>query len=179
MAEQFVITNASVQDVDAIIAMHAQSWRDTYPNQAAGVSKEWVLDRVAKWRSPEKRAQRLEKIKQSTYDPDIIYKVIKDKEGATVGLAMASRDTIAQRIDALYVDKQYHGKGVAQRLMNEIISWLDSSRQVELEVAAYNERAKAFYKKYGFIEVEGSQRMYDVIPVVQMIHKSLAEEVIK
>ncbi|HEU5121549.1 MAG TPA: GNAT family N-acetyltransferase [Candidatus Saccharimonadales bacterium] len=166
-----IITDATTDDVEAIIAMHAQSWRDTYPNENAGVSHEWVENRVQTWSNPEKLAKRTEKIKQASHDPDLLYRVAKDSEGRIIGMIMPHRDETTQRVGAIYVDKAYYGTGLAQRLMSEILDWADPTRPLELEVATYNERAKAFYRKYGFKEVEGSEYNYDVIPVVKMIRK--------
>src|SRR5262245_32554765 len=60
-------------------------------------------------------------------------------------------------IERFYVDRQFHGKGVAQTLMQ---AWLDRLRQsghgsVYLGVWDNNHRAIAFYRKYGF-DVVGS-----------------------
>jgi len=56
--------------------------------------------------------------------------------------------------------------------MQEILDWADPHRPLELEVAAYNERAKAFYRKYGFIAVKDSQHLvHETIPVVTMTRK--------
>jgi RimJ/RimL family protein N-acetyltransferase len=166
-----IITDATKDDAQALVAMHAQSWLDTYPNEAAGVSHEWVKDRVEKWYSPEKMAARIEKIEQAKNSPDMLCRIAKDEKGDIVGLAQSFRDKETQCLGALYVDKAYYGTGLAQRLMDEIIAWSDGARPIEFEVATYNERAKAFYRKYGFEEVKGTERLYDVIPVVKMIRK--------
>jgi diamine N-acetyltransferase len=60
-------------------------------------------------------------------------------------------------IERFYVDRQYHGKGLAQTLMQVC---LDRARQsgyetVYLGVWEKNHRAIAFYQKYGF-EIVGS-----------------------
>jgi diamine N-acetyltransferase len=58
----------------------------------------------------------------------------------------------AIELKRLYVLKEFHGKGVAQALIN---FYLDFSKSNNFKVAwlgvwEYNERAKAFYKKNGF-----------------------------
>ncbi len=55
----------------------------------------------------------------------------------------------------LYVDKEWHGTGVAQRLMAECIAQMRAhgSDVVWLGVWERNPRAIAFYKKFGFVEV--------------------------
>ena len=171
MQQQYTIREATEADAEAIIKMHAASWLDTYPNDEAGVSYEWIKDRTDKWSTPEKLASRRERIKQSLEDPNYMYKVAVTPDGKIIGLACPFRDETAQRVGGLYVDKEYQGKGLGKLLMDEILNWSDPKRPLELEVASYNERAKAFYRKYGFVEVEGSERLYDVLPVVEMIRK--------
>lgn len=166
------ITNASPDDVMDIIAMQRQSWLDTYPNDAAGVSREWVQTRVDSWTDLDRLARRISKIKQAQDDPDLLYRVAKDDTGKVVGVSIAVRDEDTQTVGTIHVEKKYYGTGLARRLMDEIIAWADETRPLELEVASYNERAKAFYKKYGFKEVEGSEGLYnDVIPVITMIRE--------
>ena len=58
-------------------------------------------------------------------------------------------------IQRFYVDKEWHGAGVARSLMNEALSVMRSKRvdQVWLGVWEHNPRAQAFYRKFGFNEV--------------------------
>ena len=55
-------------------------------------------------------------------------------------------------LDWLIVARGFHGKGVAQCLMNKVLSHITSGKKLKLEVIHFNERAKAFYHKYGFID---------------------------
>jgi ribosomal protein S18 acetylase RimI-like enzyme len=58
-------------------------------------------------------------------------------------------------IQRLYVASDWHGKGVAQRLMDACIEAMQrrGSDVVWLGVWERNPRAIAFYKKFGFVEV--------------------------
>lgn len=61
--------------------------------------------------------------------------------------------------------------------MEKVIDWFDDSKPIELWVVAYNERAKAFYRKWGFEEVAGSEQLFDgKIPEVKMIRSTRWEE---
>ena len=174
--DKLTIRDARESDAEAVIAMHDQSWLDTYPNDAAGVSHEWVKERVGKWRDPEKLEARRERIRQSGQGKDMIYRIAEDESGKVVGLISPYRNQETQRVGAIYVEKQYHGMGLAQKLMDEIIAWADPHRPLELEVASYNERAKAFYRKYNFKEIEHSEHaVHEVIPVITMIRKGDAQ----
>ncbi|HEU5121414.1 MAG TPA: GNAT family N-acetyltransferase [Candidatus Saccharimonadales bacterium] len=173
MAEQrFTITSPSLAEVEELNAMWTQSWLDTYPNEEFGVPYEWVSEKISRQTTPEGIEKRKKQIQAAAGNPDVLWRIAKDKSGKIIGVAAPHRDENVQRLGALYVDKKYHGSGVAQALMKEILAWADPTRPIELEVATYNERAKAFYKKYGFEEVSGSEHLvHDKIPVVRMIRK--------
>lgn len=61
----------------------------------------------------------------------------------------------AGEILCLYVDKPYHGKGFAQKLMRECFAEFEvmGTDVVWLGVWELNLRAISFYRKFGFIEV--------------------------
>lgn len=58
-------------------------------------------------------------------------------------------------IHRLYVARDWHGKGIAQDLMNACIEEMKAhgSDVVWLGVWEHNPRAMAFYRKFGFVEV--------------------------
>lgn len=167
------VHDVSADDMPQLLKMHAKSWRDTYPNEAAGVPREWVEERTAKWLTPENIEKRQRDAFAVLADPDKLWKVAKDDSGTILGLIRASRGDGKQYFGALYVDKAHHGKDVAQALMDEFLKWEDPSQPTTLDVATYNDRAKAFYRKYEFEEVPGTERLHhEVIPIVTMVRKS-------
>lgn len=74
----------------------------------------------------------------------------------------------ALELQQIYVRRSWHGKGVADRLMEWAV---DSARkcgapEIYLTVFDHNERAKRFYSRYGFSEVARctftlGERIYD------------------
>ena len=64
----------------------------------------------------------------------------------------------AGEIIALYVLKDYYGKGIAQELMKEALSTLDHFSEIYLWVLKENKRAIAFYQKMGFT-LDGLEKM--------------------
>lgn len=55
-------------------------------------------------------------------------------------------------IDSLYVDPEYRGKRIADRLVNDAIEWLHSRdvKEINIYVAAGNEEVFGFYERFGF-----------------------------
>lgn len=168
---QFTIAKMTAQTVDAANEMRLQSWLDTYINDDLGVTREWIQKRNKDQMSDEVKARRLERLK----DPNSAGWVALDMAGQVIGLTTPYIDEEGcQHVGSLYVDKAWHGKGVASRLMQEAVNWCDSTKQIELGVVKYNERAKAFYRKWGFEEVPDSETLFDnKIPEVKMIRKGV------
>ena len=69
--------------------------------------------------------------------------------------------TIAGEIIALYVLKDYYGKGVGRQLMQAAFAALDSYQKILLWVLEDNKRAIAFYEKMDFV-FDGEEKIIDL-----------------
>ena len=67
----------------------------------------------------------------------------------------------AGEIIALYVLKNYYGKGIAQKLMKEALRTLVHFSEIYLWVLKDNKRAIAFYQKMGFT-VDGQEKILEL-----------------
>ncbi|MCT4611899.1 MAG: GNAT family N-acetyltransferase [Clostridia bacterium] len=58
------------------------------------------------------------------------------------------------RIDALYINKAYRRKGIADKLIEEAFKWAEKidTKVVSLKVLSPNKKAISLYEKKGFIE---------------------------
>lgn len=166
---QFIITELTTDTIDAGNRMRLESWLDTYVNDELGVTREWIVERNKNQMSDNMRAKRLERFS----NPNSAGWVALDTSGSVIGMTTPCVDDEGrQYVGSLYVDKAWHGKGVSSALMQKVIDWCDSAKPIELSVATYNERAKAFYRKWGFREVPDSETLFDnKIPEVKMIRK--------
>lgn len=170
---QFTIAQLTAENVDAADDMRRQSWLDTYVNDEAGVTREWIEARNAARSTPEARQRRREQIRSGQTNGWVAL----NERGEVIGVTNPWVDNEGrQKVGSLYVDKRYHGSGVASQLMQCVIDWFDSSRPIELGVVSYNERAKAFYRKWGFEEVPGSEDLFDgKIPEIKMVRRGDAQ----
>lgn len=168
---EFTITKLSADTIDAGNRIRLQSWLDTYVNDELGVTRECIESRNKTQMSDEMRAKRLERFA----DPNTMGWVAIDKSGTVIGMTTPFIDEEGhQHVGSLYVDKAWHGKGVGSALMQKVVDWFDPNVPIELGVVTYNERAKAFYRKWGFQEVPGSETLFaDKIPEVKMIRKGI------
>jgi diamine N-acetyltransferase len=109
---------------------------------------------------------------QSAYGVDQQTREIADRdittllveiEGQAVAYAQARADHVPQCVTdtkavelwRFYVDRQWHGRGIAQELMARVKSAAQErgAKTLWLGVWERNDRARAFYAKCGFIDV--------------------------
>lgn len=166
---QFTITELTADTIDAANRMRLASWLSTYVNDELGITREWIQERNKNQMSDDIRAKRLERLS----DPNCAGWVALDADDNVIGMtAPYIDDEGRQHVGSLYVNKVWHGKGVGGALMQKVIDWCDPQKQIELGVATYNERARAFYRKWGFEDIPGSETLFaDKIPEVKMIRK--------
>jgi RimJ/RimL family protein N-acetyltransferase len=163
------IGEASVNDVESIRRMQARSWCDTYQNDDLGITKEWLARETESWFDAEVLSESKRWLSKIFTDSTQFYRVAR-KDNDIIGLIHAStRNDGERRLEGLYIDKSMHGTGLAQEMMSQATEFL-GDHEVELEVISYNERAKAFYKKFGFEPTDKLNELYKgIIPSTTMI----------
>lgn len=72
--------------------------------------------------------------------------------GRIIGYAMLIRGDADVELSKMYVLAEHHRRGAAAALMNAGLAWAaeNGARSVWLGVNQHNERARSFYRKYGF-----------------------------
>ena len=148
------IRYATIEDAKMLVELAARTFYDAFAvtntpeNMAAYMSEAFTLERIS-WELSDPRAKTL----------------IAEMEGAPVGYAKiidaeapdCVRFRPSMEIVRLYVDQQFHGRGIAHSLMQACLD--EAARTghcgVFLGVWEHNPRAQAFYRKWGF-EIVGS-----------------------
>ena len=152
--------------------MHAQSWRDTYQNDEIGVTEEWLATETESWLTPERLEQSREHLEKCFRDPTHFYRAVFQGNEAVGMLHVLTKDDGTKHLGALYISKDMQGTGLAQKLMTAADEWIAGS-EVDLEVASYNERAKAFYRKCGFEDANMVDELFKgKIPVMRMVREA-------
>lgn len=62
---------------------------------------------------------------------------------------------VGTKIEMLFVDPEYHGKGIGSRLIKHVQQLKGNKLQVD--VNEQNEGACAFYKRFGFVQIGRSE----------------------
>lgn len=131
------------EDISAVISIYKNGWIDTYPNEAYAISETAVQEAVEQFRTTT--------IHRNKFVAEIkgeIVGVISVKEGSPCC------------IQSLYVARTKRGAGVGTALMRFVFEKFGNQTYI-LQVAAYNERAIEFYKRFGFEIVEDSLEYAD------------------
>ena len=156
------ISPSQPEDAEGIAAVQYNTWLATYPNEDAGVSLSAIKERISSFQSAE-RVAKWRTIISAVEENLIVAKVGKE----VIGFSGAREGKETNEITTLYVLPEYHGRGVAQSLMDAALTCLGDNRDVVVEVASYNLRAINFYQKYDFIRT-GEIGQSGVIPTIRL-----------
>ena len=129
----------TAEEIEGKSRVHWQAWREAYDEiLPAEFQEQMTLDkcRFYSQKYPENTLIALDDTKVAGF---VSYGDFRDPA------------TIAGEIIALYVLKDYCGKGVGHQLMQAAFAALDSYPEILLWVLEDNKRAIAFYKKMGFV----------------------------
>ena len=161
-----------VADVPEIRAVHAASWIAAYPNEAEGVSYEWVKERTDSWLLPETLARSAGYLEAIFTDQQQFYR-LGTKDEKIVGFIHGStKEDGSKYLEALYTSPETFGTGLGNQLFDEFDTWI-GNEAASLEVTAYNDRAIRFYEKRGFKKLDGSEAMFaDIMPTFIMVREA-------
>jgi ribosomal protein S18 acetylase RimI-like enzyme len=174
------IREALPDDAEAIREVQRRTWLATYPNEAYGISKE---DIAAHFHEDLQTAkERLERRRRSLSTPPFHAWVALEEE-TIIGFCIVKHDEYENLVQALYVLPEFQGRRVGRRLLQAVLDWFGAEKDVVLYVAAYNEKAIAFYRTFGFVPA-GPVALADTpqlapgkyIPEISMVKKGSGTE---
>ena len=109
------------------------------------------------------RAYGVERQTSELTDPGMITLIAEEEGAAAIAYAQLRGDHVPDCVGGLrpmelwrfYVSREWHGRGVAQRLMDRVKleARHHGAQTLWLGVWEKNDRARAFYAKYGFADV--------------------------
>lgn len=158
------IFQPSSEDIDDLIAMHAQSWIDAYPNEKEGVSEDFIRERIKEFSNQDGKSRRLALVKKSYENPNYYLRISKNSDGKVVGFVDARRDEVTE-LCGLYIDKSVYSSGLADQLAGLALDWLGRWSDIKIVVVAYNKRAQGFYEKHAFKKTLGSEHFHRNTPL--------------
>ena len=136
----------TAEEIEGKSRVHWQTWREAYDEiLPADFQEQMTLDkcRFYSQKYPENTLIALDDAKVVGF---VSYGDFRDSA------------TIAGEIFALYVLKDYYGKGVGRQLIQAAFAALDGYQEIILWVLEDNKRAIAFYEKMGFVSSKSEER---------------------
>jgi GNAT superfamily N-acetyltransferase len=154
-SEPAEIRPAVPDDAAAIRMVQAETWIATYPNEDLGLTPQGLRQHL-EGESGEKIAERTARIRarleSETRGTATVQDFVAVRAGQIVGFTAPFIEPGGRRrVGALYVLPPAHGLGIGHRLLVVNLGWHGADQDVYLNVAAYNERAKRFYARHGFV----------------------------
>ena len=134
--------------------VHWKSWHETY--------KDLMPDDYLKNITLEKCIKMAHKLPQNT--------LLLKSDGNVVGFSCIGKNCDTENtneIIAIYLLKEYQGKGLGYALMNKSLSMLPPNARIILWVLNDNEKAINFYKKVGF-DFNGNKKLLPFGTELQM-----------
>jgi ribosomal protein S18 acetylase RimI-like enzyme len=149
--QEMILREASIQDVEAIAALHAESWRRHYRGAYLDsfLDGEVLADRLAVWSA------------RLTAPNADYFTIVADQSNAVVGFVhvILDEDPLwGALLDNLHVTHQLKRYGIGRRLLveaaRELVRRRPTDRRFYLRVLAQNTAAQAFYAACGGTRVE-------------------------
>lgn len=148
---EITIRRILIAEAPALSKMAKQTFYDTFTGTCSEEDMQAFLEQY----------YNLEQIKKELSNQDD-YCFFAEINGEQVGYIRFMEDSSnfaevnkwkSLELKRLYILKEYHGKGIAQKLMEFFIAFAEQYQYelVWLGVWEYNFRAQKFYSKYGFI----------------------------
>ena len=147
--EIIIITMETPEEIEGKSLVHWHTWREAYDDLLPAEFQETMtLDRC--------------RFFSQKYPENTLIAMDGKKVVGFISYGNFRGETIqAGEIIALYVLKDYYGKGVSKQLMHAAFVALDQFSEIYLWVLKDNKRAIAFYQKMGFT-VDGQEKILEL-----------------
>ena len=145
-------------DARAVAEFQASAWRETYSRPGDVARNIKVVQDAEAFLAAHRLNRRRLIIERIRRGSDTEYMRIA-KVGAVAALLYGTKEAEGQELQALYVHRDFHGKGLAQEITEGYIDWCDD-RPIDVGVDMQNKKAQRFYKKMGF-EDTGAKRPFN------------------
>ncbi|MGC5615312.1 GNAT family N-acetyltransferase [Georgenia sp. Z1491] len=151
------IRPATVLDAEVIAELHARAWRATY---GGAVDADRLDERLADYPRTWRELLADDGGGAATW--------LAHRDGAAVGFLRASAvgggEVRSLRLESMYLDVDEQGSGTADNLMTMALG----DAPAFLWVWRDQERARAFYRRHGFVE-DGETGSFETLPTVRMV----------
>jgi GNAT superfamily N-acetyltransferase len=163
-----IIRPGAITDASALAALAARTFHDTFATE--NTPEDMALHMASAYGTPQQHTE--------LADPDITTLLV-ELDGQLTGYAQLRSGPPPECVTGdspielwrFYVDRAWHGRGVAHELMRrvELEAHRRGARTLWLGVWERNPRARAFYEKCGFVDVGSHVFMVGTDPQIDRI----------
>lgn len=177
MAE-FHIVQPNHGDVDGLISVVNQGWRDAHLNPALGVDEAYLQESAERESSEAGMAKWHGAIDEAADSEYRFLKVAKDAQTqAVIGMINARINEGHGALMSLYVRPEWRNggpDGLAQQLATTALRWIDPLSS-DVLIATYNHRSRGFFRRNGYT-LPGELKMLGRIPAQLWLRPSQDDE---
>jgi ribosomal protein S18 acetylase RimI-like enzyme len=151
---QIKIRRGKIEDAEKLAPLAIKIFNDTFAGNP--------LNKPEDMRAYIAEAFSLEQIRHELIDQEMIIFIV-EADNRMIGFAKLLEHSIEECVDdkdpieiqRFYIAGEYHGRGIAQKLMEEClaVARLKQYKTIWLGVWEFNHRAQRFYEKLGFEKV--------------------------
>lgn len=144
MESDFQILLATPEDIPEIAAVRKEGWLLTYPNTELNITEADILTEDF---DSEERIQGWKKV----FSNSNFHHLVAKENGKVIGFILGKKGEGQNEIRGLYVLNSHQKKGIGRLLLDKLVEWFGSEKDISLKVATYNNNAIKFYERYGFV----------------------------
>lgn len=147
---EVTLRRLTIQDAALLCEFSKKTFSDSFIHTCLEEDMEWYLNKTYTIDGFEKELDNANFYAFGAFDNETLAGFIKYKANQEPIVYFKGYKTL--EVKSLYVHTPYHGKGVAQKLMQNYFDFAISHHYefLYLSVWEYNFKAQTFYKKYGF-----------------------------
>jgi ribosomal protein S18 acetylase RimI-like enzyme len=148
--EEVIIRELTPDDLPELLSLAIKIFRDTFTHNNTPEAMEGFIA----------SDYTIDKFTREFYEPGSLYFFVCDDNGKAIAYMRIRKNTEADHLlgsnnielQRLYVDHSYHGRKIADRLMQLAIDIAKENKHdwIWLGVWEHNPRAQRFYQKWGF-----------------------------
>jgi ribosomal protein S18 acetylase RimI-like enzyme len=137
-------------DTEAIVEIFYRGWLYAYPNEKVGVTVDDIEHRFKDRFAEDRLSKRRQFYSVNPRGGCVALVALINSE--IVGVCRIAQEEKKNQIYAIYVLPDYQGRGVGKALWMESLKYFDMSKDTYVELADYNDQARKFYERLGFVD---------------------------
>lgn len=146
---KITIETAQPDNTEEIQNVFYKTWLATYPDKVPGVTvddvQEYYKEKLSK-EGIEKSRKRIEDGLTLQNQRFLVAKV----DGKVAGVCLATIHEDKNQLNAIYVLPEFQGKGIGYKLWDEVLKFIDQTKDTIVQVVVHNANAIRFYERLGF-----------------------------